>query len=189
MKHTVLWTPILLVALRSTLMDDGFDPVRADRDLWSFLNLNVTGTSVEGKFRTVKRLRGLEAWRAIVVPIEPKTLTKRRELHRKVHHPTQCKKLSEVEQAIRDWKTSGKVGPRPARSYLTGRVSFQMGQHENEENDWGQHKPKNAAGLTFCFKHNAHSGCQLGDACQYAHDEEQNRGGTHHTQQIQCLLN
>ena len=85
-------------------MDDGFAPVKADRDLWSFLNLNVSGTAAEGKFRTVKRLRGLEAWRVIVVPIEPKTLTKRRELHRAVHHPSQCKKLSEVEQAIIDWE-------------------------------------------------------------------------------------
>ena len=66
------------------------------------LNLNVTGAAVEGKFRTVKRLQGLEAWRIIVTPIEPKTLTKHRELHRKVHHPTQCKKLSEVEKAIID---------------------------------------------------------------------------------------
>ena len=54
--------------------DDGFDLVQADRDLWSFLNLNVTGMKAEGKFRTVKRLRGLEAWRVIVDPIEPKTL-------------------------------------------------------------------------------------------------------------------
>ena len=83
---------------------DGFDPVQADRDLWSFLNLNVTGTKIEGKFRTVKRLRWFEAWRVIVSPIEPKTLTKLRELHRLVHHPAQCKKLSEIEQAIIDWE-------------------------------------------------------------------------------------
>ena len=84
--------------------DNGFDPAQADRDLWAFLKLNVTGTKIEGKFRTVKRLRGFEAWRVIVNPIEPKTLTKRRELHRLVHHPAQCKKLSEVEQAVIDWE-------------------------------------------------------------------------------------
>ena len=84
--------------------ENGFDPVRANRDLWSFLNLNVTCTKAEPKFRSVKRLRGFEAWRAIVVPIEPKTLTKRRELHRKVHHPVQCKRLSEAEAAIVTWE-------------------------------------------------------------------------------------
>ena len=88
----------------SLCMDEGFDPVRANRDLWSFLNLNVTGTKAESKLRAVKRLRGLEAWRSIVVPIEPKTMTKRRELHHKVHHPNQCKKLSEVESAIAAWE-------------------------------------------------------------------------------------
>ena len=49
-------------------------------------------------------MRGLEAWRVIVVPIEPKTLTRRRELHKKVHQPAQCKKLSDVEKAIIDWE-------------------------------------------------------------------------------------
>ena len=37
--------------------------------VWAFLNLNVTGTAAEGKFPTVKRLQGLEAWRMIVTPI------------------------------------------------------------------------------------------------------------------------
>ena len=84
-------------------MDDGFDPVQIDRDLWSFLNLNLTGNIVT-KLRAVKRLHGFEAWRAIVVPIEPKTVTRRRELHKKVHQPAQCKKLSDVENAIKMWE-------------------------------------------------------------------------------------
>ena len=93
--------------------DDGFDPVQADRDLWSFLNLNVTGTKIEGKFRTVKRLRGLEAWRAIVNPIEPKTLAKRRELHRLVHFVACCPRLS---RPLSIGKSTGTTTTRAAGS-------------------------------------------------------------------------
>ena len=77
--------------------------MQIDCDLWSFLNLNLTSNIVT-TFRAVKRLHGFEAWRAIVVPIEPKTVTRRRELHKKSHQPAQCKKLSYVENAIEMWE-------------------------------------------------------------------------------------
>ena len=77
--------------------------MRANQELWSFLNLKLAG-KVESKYQSIKRFHGLDAWRLVVTKIEPKTFTKRRELHRKVHHPAQVKKLSEVMDAITAWE-------------------------------------------------------------------------------------
>ena len=53
------------------------------------------------------RLSGCEVLKrggSSLTRLNPRRYTKRRELHKLVHHPAQCKKLSKVEQANIDWE-------------------------------------------------------------------------------------
>ena len=70
------------------MIDSGFDPKKASKDLWAWLNLNVGLTgNARAKLKAAKVLSGLDVWRRIVAPLKPKSVSKRVELHTAVHAP------------------------------------------------------------------------------------------------------
>ena len=71
--------------------DSGFSAARASAALWSFLNLNVgLQGDARTKFDQAKELHGLDVWRRIVVPIEPKTTARRVAMHTDIHGPARA---------------------------------------------------------------------------------------------------
>ena len=87
------------------MADTGFSAARASNLLWTFLNFNV---GLEGEARTrfeqAEELNGLDVWRRIVVPIEPKTLARRVAMHKGIHAPAQAKKLPETIGHVELWE-------------------------------------------------------------------------------------
>ena len=80
----------------------GFSP-----ELWSFLNLNVTGMNAKEARRAfdgIPKLNGFEAWRKIVVPLEPKSAARISNLYDDVRRPTRAKNLLEFEARIEEWE-------------------------------------------------------------------------------------
>ena len=103
-------TPIQLhqveACRRSALIGEA-DPMRSNRELWSFLNLNVAGLHAREArrlFDGVQRLHGLEAWRRIVVPIEPKSAMRLTAMYDTVRNPPKAKSLLEYEARVEDWR-------------------------------------------------------------------------------------
>ena len=85
--------------------DSGFSAARASAALWSFLNLNVgLQGDARTKFDQAKELHGLDVWRRIVVPIEPKTTARRVAMHTDIHGPARAKKISETIDHIGLWE-------------------------------------------------------------------------------------
>ena len=78
------------------------DPLRLDRDLWSWLDINLQGTA-RNTFRNVPRLQGFEAWRRVVVPLKPKTVARRHAMHTPVHNPPKVARLVDVTDALQRW--------------------------------------------------------------------------------------
>ena len=76
---------------------------RLDRELWSFLNLNLTGEA-KVTFNSIPRLHGFEAWRQVVVPIEPRTLHRKMGMYMDVHHPARARNLGDVTACIKAWE-------------------------------------------------------------------------------------
>ena len=90
----------------SAMSDVGFDPVQANHELWAFLNLNLpaSATKVRNLFKKAKELQGFDVWRRIVVPMAPKTISRRIDMHGDVHNPAAAKKLGDVMDVIDDWE-------------------------------------------------------------------------------------
>ena len=65
------------------------EPDKLARDIWSWLNFNLTGT-YKVTFDNVPDLQGFEAWRRVVVPLGAKTLARRHELYSKIHTPARA---------------------------------------------------------------------------------------------------
>ena len=78
------------------------DPVRLDRDLWSWVNLNQQGTA-RNTFRNAPRLQEFEAWRRVVVPLKPKTVARRHAMHTPVHNPPKVARLVDATDALQRW--------------------------------------------------------------------------------------
>ena len=82
-------------------------PMRLSRELWSFLNLNVTGMNAKEARRAfdgVPRLNWFEGWRKIVVPLGPKSAARISNLYDDVRRPTRAKNLLEFEARIEEWE-------------------------------------------------------------------------------------
>ena len=92
-KHTILPQHVAELERGSHMLN--LEARRLDRELWSFLNLNLTGEAKK-TFDSVPLLHGFEAWRQIVVPIEPRTLHRKMGMYTDVHHPPRAKNLGEV---------------------------------------------------------------------------------------------
>ena len=103
-RDTITFMDIQDLATRNAHMGDiGFSPERASGELWSFLNLNVTGNA-RTKFDAARELNGLDVWRRIVVPMAPKTIARRVAMHTLVHDPPRSKKLSELMDDVEAWE-------------------------------------------------------------------------------------
>ena len=81
------------------------DAIRLSKELWSFLNLNIVGKA-RNTFDNGPILEGFEAWRRIVVPIAPRTMGKKHELHSKVHSPGKAARLSDLENHLENFLKS-----------------------------------------------------------------------------------
>ena len=72
----------------------------------SYLNLCVVGDEAKlarNKFDNVDTLNRLEAWRRLVVPLEPKSLATRHALQQRMQVPAKAKNLSGVLDALEQW--------------------------------------------------------------------------------------
>ena len=84
---------------------------RLDRELWFFLNLNLTGDAKE-TFDNLPRLQGFEAWRKIVVPMAPRTLTRMMSLYTEVRNPPRARSLKDVAASFDKWESQLRVYQR-----------------------------------------------------------------------------
>ena len=84
---------------------------RLDRELWSWLNLNLTGSAKE-TFDNLPRLQGFEAWRKIVVPMAPRTLSRMMSLYTEVRIPPRARSLRDVASSFETWEAKLRVYAR-----------------------------------------------------------------------------
>ena len=103
-KRTITFLDIQTLAHVQSYMEDiGFDPMRASSELWSFLNLNVTGNG-RNKFDAAQELNGFAVWRRIVVPVAPRTVARRVEMYTSIHSPGRCKHFGEMTDHLDAWE-------------------------------------------------------------------------------------
>lgn len=104
-RETITQASIEGYGLGEHMQDTSFSVTQASSQLWTFLNLNV-GLVGEArtKFEQAKELNGLDVWRRIVAPLEPKTVARRVAMHTDIHAPAKAKKLSETADHITAWE-------------------------------------------------------------------------------------
>ena len=103
-KRTITFLDMQTLAHEQSYMEDiGFDPMRVSSELWSFLNLNVTG-HVRNKVDAAQELNGLNVWRCIVVPLAPKAVARRAEMYTSIHSPGKCKHIGEMTDHLEAWE-------------------------------------------------------------------------------------
>ena len=53
-----------IASISGPMSDSGFDPIRANHELWAFLNLNLPAscTKVRNLFDKAKELQGFDVW-------------------------------------------------------------------------------------------------------------------------------
>ena len=102
---------------------------RLDRELWSFLNLNLTGDA-KMTFDNLPRLQGFEAWRKVVVPMGPRTLSRLMTLYSEVRNPPRAKNLDSVAGAFDAWEAKLRVyqrcGGHPPPEHEQVLIALQM---------------------------------------------------------------
>ena len=80
------------------------DSEALSKNLWGYLNLALSGTTLSNEFLKVKRLNGLEAWRRIVDLLKPRSEAKRNALHTLVHSMPKSKNLASVIGDLDEWE-------------------------------------------------------------------------------------
>ena len=103
-KRTITFMDIQALAQEQSYMEDiGFDLMRVCSELWSLLNLNVTGNG-RNKSDAAQELNGLDVWRRIVVPMAPRTVARRVEMYTSIRSPGRCKHLGEMADHLEAWE-------------------------------------------------------------------------------------
>ena len=94
-----------LAKLQDKMTDVCFDPVQADHELWAFLNMNIPPSCSKARnfFDKAKELQGFDVWRRIMVPMAPRTVSRRVDMHGDVHNPPKAKRLGELVDHIEAW--------------------------------------------------------------------------------------
>ena len=87
-----------------SLMTD-LEPTIASEQMWSFLNMNTTGTQFRETFMNVERLNGFEAWRKITEPIRSTSVAMRIAFRKNAWNPAPAKTIQDYAVKLEKWET------------------------------------------------------------------------------------
>ena len=102
-------------------------PGKLSRDLWGFLNLNISGTSKDRSlFDGAVGGNGLDAWRRLLEPLGPNTEERLYTMHDRVTHPKASKTVKDVIQDLNIWEDElaeyYRCGGEPVSIFLSVRL-------------------------------------------------------------------
>ena len=80
-------------------------PSKLSRDLWGYLNLNISQTSKDrALFDNAVGGNGLDAWRRIMEPITPHSRERVFRIHKDIVNPKPSKFVTEVLHDLNTWE-------------------------------------------------------------------------------------
>ena len=116
------------------------DPVQVSQRMWGWLQMPLLNSGTpELTYNNAEVLNGLEVWRSLVVPVEPRSVAQRFALRDKVQNPQKCTSFAEVMVSFKVWekvlvefvKAGGAAPPDEERRHallkmLPGGLSLEM---------------------------------------------------------------